>query len=687
MGGTHFRTEVAEPFEPSGAGESRGKSDKLQVRVRTMSILNADNISKRFGGDFVLEDISFQFAKGQRVALIGVNGSGKSTLLRMIMGQEELTRGKLTKAGKVNIGYLSQEPNFAGGSTLFQEVMSSKAEVLKMEEQLRELEIQLADAGDNTALLEQYGEIQEKFLHAGGYDIEAEIRKILTGLGFSRDDESKSVATMSGGERARVALAKLLLEVPDVLLLDEPTNHLDLAAIEWLENYLSDWKGGFIISSHDRYLIDQLADRIWEIEDTKLNEFAGNYTKYLVLKDAEVERQHKLYEEQQEFIKKSQDFIRRNIAGGEARENAAKSRRLALEKIEKLDAPYVEKTFGFRIEMSKPSGQEVLNLKNLTVGFDSKGPAASDSLLFHCAEAHIRQNERVALIGPNGSGKTSFLRAATGKIDPLAGEMEFGHNVQPSYFRQNHWEEMQEDQSVIDCLMMTKHQRISEAREFLGRFLFSGDDVYKKIGELSGGQRSRLALARLAQLEGNLLLLDEPTNHLDIRSREVLQDALRNYDGTMLFVSHDRYLIQALATQVWEIRDGHCRIYRGDYEFFLRYRSEELSSLESREKAKKASGQVVSKRSANSNKEQEKVRRKLEKREAELAAKLVRLESLIEDIEDKMASASYEGNHEQTTALGIEYEERKLELRNSNAEWSQVVEDLKEFSGDFAATN
>lgn len=650
-----------------------------------MSILIAEEISKRFGGDFVLRDISFQFAKGQRVALIGVNGSGKSTLLRMIMGQEELTRGKLTKSGAVKIGYLSQEPNLGGDSNLFEEVLSSKAEILGMEKELRELERQLAHAGDDRELLVQYGELQEDFQNAGGYEIEAEIRKILTGLGFTRDDEIKSVATLSGGESARVALAKLLLEEPDVLMLDEPTNHLDLSAIEWLENYLMSWKGGFIISSHDRYLIDQLAERVWEIEDTGLNEFPGNYTKYLDLKASEVTRQLKLYEEQQEYIKKSEDFIRRNFASGEARENAAKARRKVLDKLDRIEEPYVEKTFGFRIDVAQPSGQEVLDFRDLKIGFGGNGSSAEERLLFSCAEAHIRQRERIGLIGPNGSGKTSFLRVLTGAIEQIAGEIKFGHNVELSYFRQNHWEEMREDQSVIDCLMEGKDQRISEARDFLGRFLFSGDEVYKRIGELSGGQRSRLALARLAQLEGNLLVLDEPTNHLDIRSREVLQEALKSYEGTMLFVSHDRYLIQALATQVWEIRGGSCEIYRGDYEFYLRKRGEELVTKEASDS--QPVGKISSNRSANSNKDLDRAKRKLEKREAELASNLVRLESLIEDIEQRMADASYKGNHEQAATLAAEYQERKDELEDSYDEWSNTVEELNELTAEMTSAS
>ena len=290
-----------------------------------MSILRVEEVSKRFGGDFVFEDVSFQVAMGDRIALIGINGSGKSTLLRVLTGEEELTTGKITKAGSVQLGYLSQEPDIDDEVSLFEEVISAKAHVQEIEKQLREIELKLAEPGEHTELLNQYDDLQQAFMNSGGYEIEAEVRKILTGLGFSREDESKPISYLSGGERARVALARLLLEEPDLLLLDEPTNHLDLAAIEWLESYLLKWKTGFILSSHDRYLIDRLAAKTWEIEAGKFREFPGNYTKFLTLKEDQIERQQKTYDEQQELIKKSEDFVRKNIAGGEFRGKSGES--------------------------------------------------------------------------------------------------------------------------------------------------------------------------------------------------------------------------------------------------------------------------------------------------------------------------------------------------------------------------
>jgi len=640
-----------------------------------MSILKIEGLSKRYGGDYIFEDVTVQFSTGDRVALIGINGSGKSTFLKVLTGQEEPTSGSITIASAAQIGYLAQEPDLSEDLTLYDAVIAAKSHVSEMEHQLKEIEQKLAEPGDHAELLNQYDDLQQEFMAAGGYEVEAEVRKILTGLGFTREDESKAVNYLSGGERARLALARLLLEEPDVLLLDEPTNHLDLAAIEWLESYLAEWKTGFIISSHDRYLIDKLATSIWEVEAGRFHEYPGNYTKFLDLKDANIERQQKLYDEQQEWIKKSEDFIRRNIASGEFRENQAKARRKMLEKLERLEPPHIEKTFSFSISASRPSGREVLNIANLEIGYKIDDETET---LFKLSEAQIRAEERIALIGPNGSGKSSFVRAIFDEIKPLSGSIDYGYNVEASYFRQSHWESMDPTITVLDCLIEGKHQKISEAREFLGLFLFSGEDVYKKVGDLSGGERSRLSLARLAQLEGNFLVLDEPTNHLDIRSREVLLNALKRYDGTILFVSHDRYLIHSLATQVWEIRDGVCSVYRGDYDFYLRKRSE--SNYELTQKQQATSKPKSDRKTQSDRKRLERELKRLEKSENELSWKLAEIEEQISETEQKMEQASYDQNHEKVLDLSIEYEKQKKLLETTFEEWSSIAEQLQKLT-------
>ncbi|MBI1730113.1 ATP-binding cassette domain-containing protein [Candidatus Acetothermia bacterium] len=647
-----------------------------------MSLFMLDGLFKRYGGDYVLQDVSLQLGHGDRVALIGANGSGKSTLLRILAGIEEPTRGQFTKTSSARIGYLSQEPELNEDATLFSEVMSSKSHILEMEQQMRQIEKQLAEAGDHTELLHTYDALLEAFQNANGYEAEAEVRKVLYGLEFTEQDEGKLIRYLSGGERARAALSKLLLEQPDILLLDEPTNHLDVYAVEWLEEYLASWKGAFVICSHDRFLLDRLAERVWEVEASRVNEYTGNYTKAKQQKQLNVDFQNKRFEEQQEQIKKSEEYIRRNIAGGYFREQQAKSRQKALDKLERLDAAHQEKSIHFTIQVSKNSGKDVVTLENLAVGFPPSEGKTSPTILFECPEAKIYQEERIALIGPNGSGKSSLIKTILRELPPIRGRFELGYNVEPSYFRQSQWEEMSAEMTVIDSLIEGKHQKISEARDFLGMFLFSEDDVFKKVKELSGGQRSRIALARLAQLRGNFLILDEPTNHLDISSREVLEEALSQYKGTMLFVSHDRYLIQALATQIWEIRDGKCRIYKGDYDFYLRKRSEERSTARARQEKRNSqpARKETSKPSGSAEKAPQSEQKSLLKREAEFSARLEQLEVEIARLEHEMETASYEKKHAWMRELSETYQLKKNELGHANQEWTAVVDRLQDLS-------
>lgn len=630
----------------------------------------------------VLQGVSLQVSRGDRIALIGPNGCGKSTLLKLLVGLEEPNDGKVKRAGSARIGYLAQEPKLKSDRTLYEVMLEAKGELLNMERELRSLEARLAQPGDDEATLQRYDELLERYRAAGGYEYESEIHKVLAGLGFSAEDERKRITQLSGGERARAALAKLLLEEPDILLLDEPTNHLDLEALEWLEERLSNWRGGFVIASHDRFLIDKLAARIWELEHGKLTEYPGNYSKYLALKRERIERQRKLYEEQQKLIAKTEEFIRRNIAGGRFRENQAKARRKMLERLERIEPPPPVKTIHFSIPLGEPSGKRVLEVKDLVVGFPAKD--RSPNVLFRCEDLTLERGERAALIGPNGCGKTTLLRMIAGEIRPLSGSITLGHNVRPAYLRQIHWEELDGSQRVIDALLA--HQKISEARDLLGKFLFSGDDVFKRIDELSGGERSRVALARLAQLGGNFLLLDEPTNHLDLPSREVLQEALLKYEGTVLFVSHDRYLIRALATQIWEIRDGECRIYRGSYDYYLKKRAESEDRLETRPKYERP-GRDREGRRAEARRERAQMRelKRLEAREAELTQTITEMEEVLSQLEAELEAASYDGDHRRIRELTRNYQERKADLEELYREWTTLMEELQRLSSHASA--
>lgn len=643
-----------------------------------MSLITAEELMHRYGSDIVFEKVSVRVHKGDRIGLVGLNGSGKSTLLRILAGLQEPTAGRVVRARSARIGYLAQEPQLESSATLFDEMLIVFERLREQERELHRIEHALSRGTPSDDLLRRYDELLEDFQRGGGYEYQSRIHQVLAGVGFTPDDEQKPIAHLSGGQRARAALARLLLEEPDVLLLDEPTNHLDIDALEWLEEYLAHWKGAFIIVSHDRYFLDKLVHKIWELEFGRLYEYSGNYSQYSALRQERLERQWKLYEEQQEFIQKSEEFIRRNIAGGDFRANQAQARQKMLEKLERIPKPIVPKKIHLWMEVKKPSGERVLRARDLVIGY----PGAP---LFRCKSLALQRGERAALIGPNGSGKSTFLKTLMGELHPLEGTLELGHGVEIAYFRQSQTELEDADKTVLDVMLKNKDQTISAARDFLGQFLFSGDDVFKKISELSGGERSRLALAMLAQLGGNLLLLDEPTNHLDIDSREVLQEALREYEGTVVLASHDRYLIQAVATQIWEIRNGELTIYRGDYEQYRAQRNLPPSPLPSEKGTKGIRSEERSKRlsPAKEQRLRERQRAKLAAREAELMNAVTNLEHEIAQIERDMEAASYAGDYQRLRELTALYRQKRQELETLSEQWARAAEEL----GNFQAGN
>jgi ATP-binding cassette subfamily F protein 3 len=637
-----------------------------------MALIATEDLWHRYGAEVIFEKVSVGVQRGDRIGLVGLNGSGKSTLLRILAGLQEPTGGRVLRARSVRVGYLPQEPLLESTATLFEEMLSAFKRLREQEHTLHQLEQMLSCGNPSAELLQRYDELLEEFRQGGGYEYRHRIHQVLKGMGFS--DEHQPIAQLSGGQRARAALAKVLLQEPDVLLLDEPTNHLDIEALEWLEEYLSHWKGAFIIVSHDRYFLDKLVNKIWELEFGRLYEYPGNYSRYRALRAERLERQWKLYEEQQEFIKRSEEFIRRNIAGGDFRASQAQARQKMLEKLERIPKPIVPKRMHLWMDVKSPSGERVLRAKDLVIGY----PGVP---LVRCKNLSVQRGERVALLGPNGSGKSTLLRTIAGELMPLEGTLELGEGVEIAYFRQSQMELDDPDKTVLDVMISNGKMTISEARDFLGKFLFSGDEVFKKLSELSGGERSRLALAQLARLGGNLLLLDEPTNHLDIDSREVLQEALGEYRGTLILASHDRALIQAIATQIWEIHEGELRVYAGNYE---RYRAQRQTSSGLCAFAGQWPAKMNVKRSLSPGKEQrlrERQRAKLAAREAALMNAITQLEHEIAQIERAMETASYEGDHQKLRELTALYRQKRQELEQLSEEWAQAAEELAKLQG------
>jgi ATP-binding cassette subfamily F protein 3 len=532
-----------------------------------MSLIQATDLSKSYGAQDVLSGVNLTVPRQARVALIGPNGVGKSTLLHLLAGVEQPDSGSLQLARGLEIGFLPQESSYAvkstSGGTVWELCQNAFGDLLRSERSLRELEQAMADPRQVDEAMLRYGALQETFELAGGYTYEARIRQILGGLGFAADELEAPLGRLSGGEKTRALLARLLLEDPDLLILDEPTNHLDLGAIEWLESWLRDFPGAAVIVSHDRYFLDRVVDQVWELGPGGINHFRGDYSSYLEQRSQRLALLEARFQSQQEHIRKEQDFIQRNIAGQNTRQ--AQGRRKRLERMlrdEAIVLPDSTRTAQIRFAEAKRSGDIVLQTSGLAIGYSD-----ADAALFEVPDLTLLRGECVALIGPNGAGKTTFLKTLLGELAPFQGEVTLGASLQCGYFEQAHAGLQPEKTLLEEVLEADPSLRISQARNLLGRFAFSGDEVKKQVRVLSGGERGRLALLKLVLQGANLLLLDEPTNHLDIPSQETLQAALESFNGTILLVSHDRYLIRALASQVWVVTpdEGRLEVHLGGY--------------------------------------------------------------------------------------------------------------------------
>lgn len=646
-------------------------------------LLQASGISKSYGANVILNNITLQIQPRERIGLVGVNGAGKSTLLQILAGETGYDAGTIYKAKDVRIGYLAQNSGLHSERTIGEEMRLVFSHLIETERELRRLEQEMADPAvlDDekryAAVLARYAELSEWFREQGGYEMEASIRGILHGMGFADVPQETPIATLSGGQRTRLALARLLLQAPDLLLLDEPTNHLDISTLTWLEHYLRGYDGAVVIVSHDRYFLDAVVTSIIEIERTTATRYVGNYSKFVELKAEQAEQQLKLYERQQQEIARMEDFIRRNIARASTT-NRAKSRRKALERLERIDRPAGElKRASFRFEAGRPSGKDVLRVEQLAFGYDPDNP------LFSGFNLHLRRGESLALIGPNGIGKSSLLKILIGRLKPQCGSVEWGAGVRIGYYDQEQ-SELTPGNTVLEELWNAyPHLEEERIRTVLGNFLFSGEEVDKKIGALSGGEKARVALAKLMLLEANVLVLDEPTNHLDLFSKEVLESALLEYEGTLLFISHDRYFLNKIADRIVELSEDGAQYFLGNYDDYWSKKLENAEAESARKEQEIAEGR---KRGAEgrrnsagesdyelekqSRREQRIKQRRLEQLEQQIAL----LEERIAANERKMADPDISRDYEKLHELQQTIDRDQAELDECYEEWGQLAD-------------
>ncbi|MFZ1508107.1 MAG: ABC-F family ATP-binding cassette domain-containing protein [Anaerolineae bacterium] len=663
-----------------------------------MSVLVAQGLSKSFGALDVFAAVDCRVEHGDRIGLVGPNGEGKTTLLRMLAGLESLSAGQVAFKRGLRIGYLPQDPPLAGALSLWDDAIQVFAELRSQQAQLAALEGALAatqDGEEHDRLLASYGELQLAFDVGGGYTYELRTQQVLTGLGFSAEEYDKPLAVLSGGQRTRALLARLILEQPDLLLLDEPTNHLDLDAVEWLEQTLLEWPGSLVVVAHDRYFLDKVVTRIWEMALGRLDAYRGNYSQFVQQRADRLAARRKEWEAQQEFIAETEAFIRRYKAGQRSKEARGRLTRLdRFKRDELIERPLELKTMSLGLTTDVRSGDIVLRTKNLVVGYvdtpsggngtDARHgdalragqatPAAwrREHLLVSVPDLEIRRGQCVALIGPNGSGKTTLVKTILEQVKPLRGSARLGASVITGYLAQAS-AGLNPNQTVLAAILEVENLPLAQARNFLGRFLFSGDDVFKPISVLSGGQRSRVALARLTLQGANFLLLDEPTNHLDVASQEILQDVLDRFPGTVLLVSHDRYLVDALADEVWALRAGELFIYKGGYQGYLRQR--EIEKAE-------AAGQRREETPADTTQDRERMKEERRQRKAaaaraaqatDLEAQIHAREADLAEVERRLDQASSAADVQRITDLAAEHQAVQVDIESLMAAWAELV--------------
>ena len=668
-----------------------------------MSLLTATGISKSFGSEDIFTGISLDIPHGARIAIVGPNGIGKTTMLRILVGEDEPSAGSISRARNIQIGYLPQEAYLNATHTLREECLSALSELRLLEAEMARLETAMGDPDQADAALERYGKLQPEFERRGGYTYELRIRQTLSGLGFDETDFDRPIPQLSGGQRTRALLARLLLADPDLLILDEPTNHLDIQAVEWLESYLSQWQGATLIVSHDRYFLDRVVNHIWEMRRTGLETYRGNYSAYVQQRQERWDLRQQVYESEMERLLKEVDYIKRNISGQNTLQAKGRLRRMSREvqAIEQLGFEAVKSKnwleiagqtdiaahpmsvadlerhvrslrgpsdrpphLHLNLKASQRSGDLVLRTRDLAVGYPDEGRP-----LFRTPDLLLKRGECAAIIGPNGAGKTTFLKTLLNQMPPLEGDVIWGASLNIAYFAQAH-EGLKAERTLMEEIdSVAPNMLPGEVRDYLARFLFTGEDVFKKVAVLSGGERGRLALAKLALSAANLLLLDEPTNHLDIPSQEVLQEVLAEYPGTILLVSHDRYLIDALGTQIWEILPDQTelQIFDGNYTLYHQYLENQRSEQAAKVALERQAKSPTKSRSTQSPTTDDRKRR----------ARLREVEELITSLEEQLAVLTSRlerppADPVKVQKLGRDYVRVQDELNTLMNEWESL---------------
>ena len=639
-----------------------------------MIIAQGHDLEKQFGANTLFKNVNFSIDSNARIGLIGPNGVGKTTLLKIMTGEEEATHGDFTINKNIDVGYIAQENDLNENKTIWDEMLSVFTPLINMGKKISDLQEEMSANPQKNDLLKQYDQLQYSFEQQGGYTYQADIKSVLNGFNFPEATWTKKVGSLSGGEKTRLSFVKLLLRKPPLLLLDEPTNYLDLDTLDWLENYLKNYSGAILVVSHDQYFLDNLATQIFELQFGKLTVFKGNYSAYVAERQLRDRQQEEAYEKQQEKIKKDEEFIQKNIVRAKTTKRA-QSRRKQLEKMERITPPKHKNKVRINFQSERPSGKEVLILRDLTIGYPTKTMVNNISL-------QINKGDRVAVIGQNGIGKSTLLKTVMKELKPKKGSIKYGASLDIGYYDQE-LQGLDPTKTVIDTVW-DRHKTMPEkdVRSILASFLFTAKDIDKTVGQLSGGQKARLTLTVLSLEHNNFLLMDEPTNHLDLEAKEVLEQALQNYDGTLLFVSHDRYFINQLANKIVEIKNGVAQVYEGDYSYYLDEKNKQDSASENESSENREivePEQNKNKLSYQEQKLRDSQKRKLQREVENTENKIEKLEKEQKDIQSQMADPAIATNFDKLGPLQEQLNAVQKQLDDANNAWESALNKLDSF--------